>query len=164
MRIELTDGISVTEIDSLASCGRRNELGEKREKPEVDEKHADAAWWCFKDFVIAPCEGFEEVAAFHKFWKKPCVLEYVRRDINNRVRMEINDTLVDVREVIGEKNHNEAIGLQPDEDVPGKGTVLALDCEFVMVSRDEADVFGDGTSQIVVPPRMALALVSVIRR
>ncbi|KAI0558618.1 Ubiquitin carboxyl-terminal hydrolase [Gracilaria domingensis] len=232
MRIELTDGISVTEIDSLASCGRSalgydavegsfgdtgdlmaeydlsfvvalvpptskgveainendgssarnvaghlvayihvprvysekgNELGEKREKPEVDKKHADAAWWCFNDFLIAPCQGFEEVAAFHKFWKKPCVLAYVRRDIKNRVRMEINDTLVDVREVIGEENHNEAIGLQPDEAVPVEGTVLALDCEFVMVSRDEADVFGDGAWQMVVAARMALARVSVIR-
>ncbi|KAI0557125.1 Ribonuclease H [Gracilaria domingensis] len=139
-----------------------NELGEKSDKPEVDEKHADAAWWCFNDFVIASCEGFEEVAAFQKFWKKPCILAYVRRDINNRVGMEINDTSVDVREVIGEEKHNEAIGLQPDEEVPG--TVLALNCEFVTVSRDEADVFGHGTWQIVVPARIALARVSVTRR
>ncbi|CAN8075557.1 unnamed protein product [Agarophyton chilense] len=76
---------------------------------------------------------------------------------------ETNEAPVDVREVIGEEKHNAAIGLQSDEQVPGKGTVLALDCEFVMVARDEANIFGDGTWQVVVPARKALARVSVIR-
>eukprot|EP00178_Gracilaria_changii_P021163 TRINITY_DN63032_c0_g1_i1.p1 TRINITY_DN63032_c0_g1~~TRINITY_DN63032_c0_g1_i1.p1 ORF type:complete len:1234 (+),score=167.62 TRINITY_DN63032_c0_g1_i1:168-3869(+) len=151
--------IHVPHVYSKTKDGDR----ERSDQPKVNEKHVGDEWWCFNDFVIAPCEGFDEVAAFHKFWKKPCVIGYVRRDINSRVKMEINDAAVDVREVIGEENHNAAIGLQPDEEVPGKGTVLALDCEFVMVSRDEADIFGDGTWQIVVPARMALARVSVIR-
>eukprot|EP00737_Agarophyton_chilense_P003649 gb/GEZJ01004326.1/.p1 GENE.gb/GEZJ01004326.1/~~gb/GEZJ01004326.1/.p1 ORF type:complete len:1275 (+),score=185.47 gb/GEZJ01004326.1/:389-3826(+) len=230
MRVELSDGISVTKIDGLASVGGGSlgydaaagsfgdtgdlmadydlsfviaqipptsqdveamnendgssakntaghlvayirvprayvEKGNEREEKaaKVDEKQTDAEWWCFNDFVIAPCEGFGEVAAFHSLWKKPCVIGYVRRDISSRVKMVANEAPVDVREVIGEEKHNAAIGLQSDEQVPGKGTVLALDCEFVMVARDEANIFGDGTWQVVVPARKALARVSVIR-
>lgn len=136
---------------------------DKTNSKAVSERNSDAEWWCFNDFVISPCEGFNEVAAFHRMWKRPCVIGYVRRDINSRVEMESNNTLADVREVIGEENCNAAVGLQPDEEVPEKGTVLALDCEFVMVARDEADIFGDGTWQVVVPARKALARVSVIR-
>lgn len=53
--------------------------------------------------------------------------------------------LTNVREILGEEIRNATVGLQVNEEVPGKGSVLALDCEFVMVSRDEADIFADGT-------------------
>lgn len=132
-------------------------------KCEEAEQNAEASWWCFNDFVISPCEGFEEVAAFDRQWKKPCLLGYVRRDIKKRVRLNNESQAVNVREVIGGEDRNGAIGLQEDEETPGKGTVFALDCEFVMVSRDEADIFEDGTRQVVIPARLVLARVSVIR-
>lgn len=144
----------------------------KRGTKEGDEETADGEngnehnWWCFNDFVITKCCGFEEISAVDIRWKMPCLLGYVRRDVRARVdseRWESCQKEVSVRDVIGEENRNAAIGLQPDEDAPGKGTVLALDCEFVMVSREEADILGDGSREVVVPARMALARVSVIR-
>lgn len=138
---------------------------EYREKGNTSSS-AETDWWCFNDFVISPCSGFEEVAAFHSTWKTPCLLGYVRRDVKARVIYEDWDSTsaaVNVAEVLGNESRNEALGLQADEEAPGKGSVLALDCEFVMVSRDEANIFPDGSREVVVPARMALARVSVIR-
>lgn len=141
----------------------RRRGNEGKSGTETVNANADASWWCFNDFVISPCKGFDEVAAFDKQWKKPCVLGYVRRDIKRRLVETPAAPGVDAREVIGIGGHNAAVGLQDDEATPGKGSVLALDCEFVMVGRDEADIFCDGTRQVVIPARMALARVSVIR-
>lgn len=142
---------------------------QKDSKPSEEGKDSEESggnWWCFNDFVITKCSGFNEVSAVDIHWKMPCLLGYVRRDIRRRTGSKWWETRckeVNVREVIGEGNRNAAIGLQTDEEPPGKGSVLALDCEFVMVSREEADIFGDGTRKVVVPARMALARVSVIR-
>lgn len=125
--------------------------------------NVDARWWCFNDFVISACEGFAEVAGFHRRWKKACLIGYVRRDILKRVDCQGVESKVNVREVIGTEDENNAIGLQDDEEAPGKGSLLGLDCEFVMVGRDEAEIFGDGSRRVVVPARHALARVSVVR-
>lgn len=167
------------ESSNVEDTGRRNVGGhlvsyirvpqEYRDKEkalkrsESEGLNLDADWWCFNDFVISPCDGFKEVAAFDKRWKKPCLLGFVRRDVwqrNTGPKLENN---VNVREVVGTESQNAAVGVQPGEEAPGRGSVLGLDCEFVMVGRDEADMFGDGTRKVVVPARLALARVSVIR-
>lgn len=133
----------------------------KEEKEKDGKRKGD--WWCYNDFVISACEGFDEVAGFDRKWKMPCLVGYVRRDVWKRVDSERIVKEVNVREVIGSENVNGAIGLEEDEEAPGKGSLLGLDCEFVMVGRDEAEIFGDGSREVVVPARLALARVSVIR-
>lgn len=137
---------------------------EYREKGGQD---AEAEWWCFNDFVISKCEGFDEVAAFDLNWKMPCLVGYVRRDMRQQVAEkwweQSRSELTNMREILGEEDRNAAVGLQASEDAPRKGSLLGLDCEFVMVSRDEADIFADGTREVVIPARMALARVSVVR-
>lgn len=125
--------------------------------------NVDAKWWCFNDFVISACEGFAEVAGFHRKWKKACLIGFVRRDILKRVDCRRVEKKVNVREVIGWEDENAAVGLQDDEEAPTKGSLLGLDCEFVMVGRDEAEIFEDGSRRVVVPSRHALARVSVVR-
>lgn len=137
-----------------------------REGKETEGKagfiEEDSGWWCFNDFVISPCEGLKEVGAFDRYWKKPCLLGYIRRDIKERIIDTKNVKEVSVSEILGDENRNGAIGLGIDEEGLGKGCVLALDCEFVMVGREEADIFGDGSREVVIPARRALARVSVI--
>lgn len=126
----------------------------------------DAEWYCFNDFVISPCDGFQEVRAFDTRWKVPCLLAYVRRDIGSRMQVDGNkaeECKLNVREVIGSESKNRAVGLADDEETPGPGTLFALDCEFVMTSRDEAEIWGDGSRRVVSPAKMALGRVSVIR-
>lgn len=125
-----------------------------------------SGWYCFNDFVIAPCSGFEEVAAFDVRWKVPCLMAYVRRDISARMEVygsKSEENKVNLRDVIGSERSNGAYGLFDDEETPEKGTMFALDCEFVMTGRDEAILYGDGTRRVVSPAKMALGRVSVIR-
>lgn len=136
---------------------------QKVERSQSKGMNLGADWWCFNDFVISPCDGFSEVAAFGKLWKKPCLIGFVRRDVWQRVKACKLEHNTNVREVLGTEDQNAAVGLRPGEEVPGRGTLLGLDCEFVIVGRDVADIFGDGTRKVVVPSRMALARVSVIR-
>ncbi len=125
--------------ENYKTKGEANGAGDAAEgKCEVDAK-----WWCFNDFVIAPCDGFEEVKAFDTRWKVPCLLGYVRRDIRKRMRVpdkNENDTTLDVREVLGTGNENGAIALGENEETPTRGTLFALDCEFVLTGRDEAEI------------------------
>ncbi|KAK1860535.1 hypothetical protein I4F81_003124 [Pyropia yezoensis] len=51
-------------------------------------------------------------------------------------------------------------GLEP---LPGRGMVVALDCEFVGVGREEVEISTTGSRTVVVPERLALARVSVLR-
>lgn len=136
-----------------------------------DSEGISSEWWCFNDFVISKVEGLDEVAAFDKEWKMPCLIGYVRRDVRKRahdvpqwwMRTDTEKAQASVRDVIGCANQNAAIGIQHDEEPPGRGSVLGLDCEFVMVSREEAEIYGDGRREVVVPARNALARVSVVR-
>lgn len=49
------------------------------------------------------------------------------------------------------------------EPLPGRGMVVALDCEFVAVGREEVEISTTGARTVVVPERLALARVSVLR-
>lgn len=145
------------------------EKGGKKGNIDVTEEVRNAKWWCFNDFVIAPCESFQEVQAFDTQWKVPCLLGYVKRDIAKYIRMDDGDAKVswDVRQVIGQSpesgQENAAFGLAETEEEPTAGTLFALDCEFVLTARDEAEIWGDGTRRVMKPSTMALGRVSVVR-
>eukprot|EP00172_Hildenbrandia_rubra_P000736 Plantae.Rhodophyta-Hildenbrandia_rubra.ctg1404.p1 GENE.Plantae.Rhodophyta-Hildenbrandia_rubra.ctg1404~~Plantae.Rhodophyta-Hildenbrandia_rubra.ctg1404.p1 ORF type:complete len:1176 (-),score=145.65 Plantae.Rhodophyta-Hildenbrandia_rubra.ctg1404:3133-6510(-) len=121
-------------------------------------------WWCFNDFKISPCTGFDEVSLFHKTWRMPCLFGYVRRDINARLsRIPSSPKLLSNPRNVLSPSNNGALGLQPNEALPGRKTVVAIDCEFVCTAREEADIHGDGTYTLLTPRRFALARVSVLR-
>jgi DNA polymerase III epsilon subunit-like protein len=121
-------------------------------------------WWCFNDFVIAPCEaGWNEVATFSAHWKQPCLFGYVRRDIRQIVPQVEKPKPLNLREAIGHGVCNAAIGFSDDEPLPGAGDLVGLDCEFVMVQREDCEITGEGRRTVVTPARMALARVSVVR-
>lgn len=52
--------------------------------------------------------------------------------------------------------------LTPDE-VPQRGTLIAIDAEFVALQQEEMEFRSDGTKSILRPSHMSLARVSVIR-
>jgi hypothetical protein len=137
-------------------------------------KNADRAseWWCLNDFVIGSCaEGWREVASFSEEWKRPCVIGYVRRDVTMRMPADTarsaEEDRVDqdekLRAVLGTGCCNSAVGIGKDENLPTAGTLVGLDCEFVMMEREDCEITGDGVRTVVTPARMALARVSVVR-
>lgn len=130
----------------------------------VPDLKSMAEWWCFNDFVIAPCEaGWKEVASFSAGWKTPCLFGYVRRDVATRVPPLGRPMPANLREIIGSEACNAAVGISSDESPPGPGTPLGLDCEFVMVEREDCEITPDGRRTVVTPARMALARVSLVR-
>ena len=50
----------------------------------------------------------------------------------------------------------------PDE-LPGPGTLVAIDAEFVAMQLDDYEYRSDGTKKVVRPSRLSLARVSVLR-
>lgn len=129
---------------------------------DLAKRHAE--WWCFNDFVIAPCEqGWKEVSSFHADWKTPCIFAYVRRDIRRHIRRIERPVPMNVAEVVGPGSCNAAVGIDADEELPAAGSLVGLDCEFVMVQREDCEITGDGRRTVVSPARMALARVSVVR-
>ena len=52
--------------------------------------------------------------------------------------------------------------LEKDE-MPKKGMLVALDCEFVTLNAEETELRSDGTNAVVRPSHSAVARVTVIR-
>lgn len=125
---------------------------------------AESEWWCFNDFVIAPCElQWKEVATFSPHWKQPCIFGYVRRDIGARLPPMAKPAPLNLLDAIGSGPCNAAIGFMEGEETLKAGDLVGLDCEFVMVQREDCEISGDGFRTVVTPARMALARVSVVR-
>lgn len=125
---------------------------------------AGSEWWCFNDFVIAPCElQWKEVATFCMHWKQPCIFGYVRRDVRARLPRLEKPAPFKLVKAIGSGRCNAAIGFMEDEEALQAGDLVGLDCEFVMVQREDCEITGDGCRTVVTPARMALARVSVVR-
>ena len=53
--------------------------------------------------------------------------------------------------------------LDPVDELPAKGTLVAIDCEFVTLNAEETELRSDGTNAIVRPSHSAVARVSCIR-
>jgi len=53
--------------------------------------------------------------------------------------------------------------LIPNEEIPGPGTIIALDTEFVSIRQPEIEINSDGDRETIRPIVYALARVSVIR-
>lgn len=49
------------------------------------------------------------------------------------------------------------------DELPRKGTLVAIDAEFVSLQQEEAEFHSDGTKKVLRPSRMTLARVSVLR-
>ena len=60
-------------------------------------------------------------------------------------------------------NSPEAFTLKPGLEVPGPGTHVAIDAEFVTLVREEINITADGNRVIVNPTRHGLGRVSVLR-
>lgn len=60
-------------------------------------------------------------------------------------------------------NGPEAFPLKAGVEIPGPGTHVAIDAEFVVLVREEIEITADGTRVVVNPKRNGLGRVSVLR-
>lgn len=47
--------------------------------------------------------------------------------------------------------------------MPKKGTLVAIDAEFVALNQEEAEIHSDGTKSLIRPSTLCLARLSVLR-
>jgi PAB-dependent poly(A)-specific ribonuclease subunit 2 len=129
-----------------------------------DESTSDSVWWCINDFCITRCQSAWEVTRFHPNWKLPCVLGYKVRNASRRIpKLEAQHySLQDIYE----RACNVVINSVPNHSssylFPSKGSYIALDAEFVEISKEVAEIHGDGTCKILKPSQMSLGRVSVV--
>lgn len=128
---------------------------------------SDDNWYLFNDFVINPSSG-DNCVDFQPIWKQPCVLTYTRVDMNDILppeptRLPLKDSDVLTRPQVSLARVPAILRsfrpLEPGEKIQ----LVAIDCEFVAVEREEVEQGRDGAVRVVKPTRLSLARVTVIR-
>lgn len=149
----------------------------------------DGNWYLFNDFLVRQVSDHEAIQ-FKSKWKSPAILQFSRIDINqesiiNRLK---SPTLMDRRafddimrigyvfrnyfsrgfdlksQYAGYRTPSSVVmPLSFDEIESKSGYLVALDAEFVALSREETEVRTDGTRSLIRPVRLHLARVSLIR-
>ncbi|ORY62658.1 exonuclease [Pseudomassariella vexata] len=122
-------------------------------------------WYLFNDFHVKPL-ATEEALAFNTSWKTPSVIIYQRKEANNDVdtswQQNIDTTLLynDWRPALADKTYRT---LNAETEKVGPNTIIAIDTEFVSISKPEVEISSDGDPRTIRPTVHALARTSVLR-
>ncbi|KAL0243535.1 PAB-dependent poly(A)-specific ribonuclease subunit PAN2 [Cryptococcus tetragattii IND107] len=128
-----------------------------------------STWIMFNDFLVRPVSE-DEVLSFPDQWKVPAVIILERENTEELLNLEVLPKELD-REIlfkdvsIAWNRKQDMIKhkiLQRDE-MPKRGTLVAIDAEFVALQQEEMEFRSDGTKNILRPSHMSLARVSVLR-
>ncbi|PBP25759.1 putative PAB-dependent poly(A)-specific ribonuclease subunit PAN2 [Diplocarpon rosae] len=128
-------------------------------------KPAESQWHLFNDFLVRPIQA-KDALSFDTTWKLPSVITYQVKIYNNKIddgwKKNLNTQLL----YIDSNSPNPVKTYRPlafPQEAPTKGTIIALDTEFVSVRRPEIEVNAQGDRTTVRPIVYALARVSVVR-
>ncbi|GJQ11559.1 hypothetical protein GpartN1_g3350.t1 [Galdieria partita] len=128
-----------------------------------------SVWWCINDFCITRCQSISEVTRFHPNWKLPVVLGYKVRNSSRHIpKVEVNYSLADIYQracavVIHPISERFLCSSTVGNHIfPSRGSYIALDAEFVEISKEVAEIHGDGSYKILKPAQMSLGRVSVV--
>lgn len=123
----------------------------------------DTPWHLFNDFLVRSIPS-EDALRFDVNWKLPAVLAYqvksAAKVIDDSWKTNLDPTLL---YQLPRGPHKPPPLLRPLESIPTPGLQVAIDAEFVALSKAEIELRLDGTHETVRPPRMGLARVSVLR-
>lgn len=126
-------------------------------------KTTDNSWFLFNDFLVRPVE--ERIAKdFSPSYKKPLMLVYTRTDLPKTPIGEFDyegwKQNMDLRRLLEQPTRPNMLQLTPEEIRPG--ATVALDAEFVLLSKEIAELHSDGTKSLIRPQILSLARVSVV--
>jgi PAB-dependent poly(A)-specific ribonuclease subunit 2 len=121
----------------------------------------------FNDFLVQSVTK-QEALDFTPKWKMPSVLLFQLKSprcvIDNSWKNTIDTWLLySDFPYLGQPRREEQTVLLSKDEAPQKGTLVALDAEFVSLQKEESEVKADGNKVIVRPIRLGLARVSVLR-
>lgn len=132
-------------------------------------------WVLFNDFAVSPASK-AQVADFRPPFRNPCFVRYQRvTDTPSRPQTMLRSrksTLItsDIFQspslsILSPKSASAKSFVQPQpEELPGKGDLVAIDCEFVALTTEEFTIQPDGTKMVTAPARLSLARVSCINQ
>ncbi|GAM89839.1 hypothetical protein ANO11243_078780 [Dothideomycetidae sp. 11243] len=133
--------------------------------PETGDRQS---WHLFNDFLVRQIAP-EEALRFDANWKMPSVLAFQAKSsskvIDDSWKATLDPTLLYQLPRGPFKNPDPSV-LRPlamGAETPVPLMPVAIDAEFVALSKAEIDVRADGTRETIRPPRHGLARVSVLR-
>jgi PAB-dependent poly(A)-specific ribonuclease subunit 2 len=100
----------------------------------------------------------------------PAVVYYQRVDARQLLNFDAlpqaaNPSILTLDSTIARRRDPSRLAHTPlaSDEIPRKGTLIAIDAEFVSLQQEEAEVHSNGTRRVIRPSRMTLARVSVLR-
>ncbi|KAJ1655918.1 poly(A)-specific ribonuclease [Dispira simplex] len=131
-----------------------------------DKKDTSPQWYVFNNFLVRKTTE-AEVFQFGVPWRTPTTVILSREGIDveaaeelARLPCQLNPHVLITSPQPGRET--QAVTVTPEELPFTKGTLCALDGEFVMVDKAQFEVRSDGTRSIIRPNRLSLARVSVV--
>ncbi|WVQ76650.1 PAB-dependent poly(A)-specific ribonuclease subunit PAN2 [Cryptococcus sp. DSM 104548] len=129
----------------------------------------ESSWVMFNDFLVRPVSE-AEVFSFPDQWKVPAVIIFEREDVDtlldlDRLPKGLDKEVLfkDVSMARNRKRDTVKHKLLARDEMPHRGTLVAIDAEFVALQQEEMEFRSDGTKNILRPSHMSLARVSVLR-
>ena len=158
---QATDGGAANAAGSVKTSTKAGRAGRQSLGP----------WYLFNDFLVRNI-GEEEALGFSWSWKMPAVLMLEREDVAVPVVADLTEgrTSLDPSILCEDINiawNRDAARMRHKpltvEELPKKGTLVAIDAEFVALNQEELEIRSDGTRSVIRPTRLSLARVSVLR-
>ncbi|KAI9712687.1 MAG: poly(A)-specific ribonuclease [Bogoriella megaspora] len=130
---------------------------------ETDEDH----WHLFNDFLVRQVSK-EEALRFDPSWKLPCVLAYQAKsrshEMDDSWKESLDTSLLYRRWSANlDPQSNAFRHLSHTDEAPRPEMPIAIDAEFVKLQREEIEIKADGSRETILPSRLGLARVSVLR-
>lgn len=102
---------------------------------------SETSWVMFNDFLVKPVSE-EEVFSFPGPWKIPAVIILVRKDVNDILetgnlptQLEPSALFEDVSIAWNRRKHMVQHTVLASEELPGLGTLISIDAEFVALQQ-----------------------------
>ncbi|KAI8829400.1 ubiquitin carboxyl-terminal hydrolase-domain-containing protein [Chytriomyces cf. hyalinus JEL632] len=129
----------------------------------------ESGWLLFNDFLVEPISA-NEATQFTK-WKTPTVMQYIRVDLNDMIDYSKLDSAVPLDSLLTETavlNERQDLAIMSvplaESELPLiSGYLVAIDAEFVSLQKEELEIRSDGSRSTILPSKLGLARVSVLR-
>jgi len=142
--------------------------------PAIEEVSPNE-WLLFNDFVVRKVENAKEVVDFREPWRNPSIFVFRRRVdhstqqvvpvIDSCLKRQRDIRLDDARifhapSIASKAPAKQSFQQLPLSKLPGKGDLVAIDCEMVALSTEESYVNEDGRKVVTRQSQMSLARLS----
>ncbi|KAL3798250.1 hypothetical protein HJC23_000164 [Cyclotella cryptica] len=158
----------VTDISLLAMKSRQEQVQKNLIEVEERIRNAKEDEWLLINGLKVIKTSAEDVRSFNAGFKEPCIVLF--REINDITSETGREQLEEAGEALVPASVMETVSLSNGcgplfanlGDLPGKGDLVAIDCEFVCVQAEKSRLTSSGAKSITSESRNALARLSVI--